>query len=41
MQGRLLAGLDGGRLLSIEKAGQVRGQWDFYMEISSLEVAGY
>ena len=41
MQDRLLAGLDAGRLLSVEKAGQVRGQWDLYVEISSLEVAGY
>ena len=31
--GRLLVGLDGGRLLSVEKAGQVRGRWDLYVEV--------
>lgn len=33
MGGRLLVGLNGGRLLSVEKAGQVRGWWDLYVEV--------
>ena len=31
MGGRLLVDLNGGRLLSVEKAGQVRDQWDLYV----------
>lgn len=33
MGGRLPVDLNGGRLLSVEKAGQVRGQWDLYVEV--------
>lgn len=39
--GRLLAGLRGGRLLSAERVGWVRGQWSPYLKVPTQEVAGY